>query len=739
MERELLIEIGCEELPASWLRPLTELLSARLAARLTEFRLSTDAPVETYATPRRLTAAVARIAERQNDLEEMVSGPPVAAAFTADGQPTPAAIGFARKQGVDVGELTRQQTPRGEYLSFLKRQRGKTAVDVLPDVLAGTLRDLTFPKQMHWDAWLDDGRGELLFGRPIRWLLFLYGGRVVPFTIRRSSLASSGSVQEVRSGPTTYGHRFLAVSGRPGRAVKVRSFSDYRARLAEHFVILDRLERHNRIGRELDANARRLGGRVNAVAVAQTGLLEEVVDLIEYPCVVAGSFPAEFLDLPEEVLTTTMIHHQHYFPVVDDGGKLMPAFLAVTNVEVDTPRKIAVNAERVLQARLRDARFFWEADRSTPLEDKLSRLDTLLFHKNLGSYRAKAERLERLSAWVAREALGRPEAADAAALAGRLAKADLTTDMVREFTELQGTMGGIYARGSGHPASVWKPIYYQYLPLGVEAHLPPSREQLGEAAVSWAAVALADKLDSVVGLFSAGERPTGTRDPFGMRRQVQGIVKILVDLPEVTDLRVPLCVDRLMRRTAEELPGAVFDAFAPDLMAFVRDRLRHVFSARGYSQEQINAALVASDAELSPLRTRWRLEALQASRGSADVAGLAELFKRVKNIAREVSPQPQASYPLAFDRAALTEPAEQALLAEFDRRAPAIRKAIGAADYTRAMTEASLLRGAVDRFFTEVFVMVDDERVRHARLMLLVHLRDLILEIADISQLAGGA
>jgi glycyl-tRNA synthetase beta chain len=739
MERELLIEIGCEELPARWLRPLTEQLSARLAARLAEFRLATDAPVEAFATPRRLTATVPRIAERQSDLEELVSGPPVSAAFDAEGRPTPAALGFARKQGVEVGELTRQQTPKGEYLAHTKRQRGKTAVDVLPDVLAGALRDLTFPKQMHWDAWLDDGRGELPFGRPIRWLLFLYGGRVVPFTVRRSSLASSGAVQEVRSGPTTYGHRFLAVSGRPGRAVKVRSFADYRARLAEHFVILDRGERHDRIARELDVHARRLGGRVNTAAVAQTGLLDEVVDLMEYPSVVAGSFPGEFLDLPDEVLTTTMIHHQHYFPVVDDAGRLMPAFLAVTNVEVDNPRKIAVNAERVLLARLRDARFFWEADRRTTLVDRLGRLDTLLFHKALGSYRAKTERLERFAGWITGHAFERPTEIDHARLAGRLAKADLTTEMVREFTELQGVMGGIYAREDGQPEAVWKAVYFQYLPVGVEVQLPPTREQLGEGAVAWAAVALADKLDSVVGLFSAGERPTGTRDPFGMRRQVQGALKILVDLPELTGGRQALAVDELTARAAGELGITSPTPFDDELAAFVRDRVRHLFLQRGYRPVEIDAALGATDRGLAPLRTRWRLEALRETRGSEEFAALAELFKRVKNIAREVSPYPLEAYPHAMDRQALTEPAERALLAEFDRRADGIRAACAAADYARAVADAAAFRGPVDRFFTEVFVMVDDPVVRHSRLMLLVHLRDLMLEIADISQLTPAA
>ena len=282
----------------------------------------------------------------------------------------------------------------------------------------GLLRGLAFPKHMNWDAWLDDGKGDLTFGRPIRWLLFLYGGRVVPFDIRRTEAAQAPLVQEVRSGAMTYGHRFLTTSGRAGRAVKVKTFDDYKARLMEHFVILEREERRERIARELDVHAGRLGGRVHRAAALQAGLLDEVPDLVEWPSVVPGIFPSEFLALPEEVLTTTMIHHQHYFPVVDDHGKLKPAFLAVTNVEVERPELISRNSERVLTARLRDAQFFWNADRRVPLADRIERLDTILFHKKLGSYKAKAERIEQLASLVAREALGVPGAATRPRLPG---------------------------------------------------------------------------------------------------------------------------------------------------------------------------------------------------------------------------------------------------------------------------------------------------------------------------------
>src|SRR5262245_5431518 len=531
MERELLLEIGCEELPASWLPLLTSDVGKALLAGLRDHRLAPGAPAETYSTPRRLTARIAHVSERQTDLEELINGPAVSAAFKPDGSATPAAAGFATKQGVDVSALERVTTAKGEYLAFRKRQRGKAAVDVLPDVLGGVLRALTFPKAMHWDALLDDGRGELLFGRPVRWLLFIYGGRVVPFTIQRSPAAQTGQVQDVSTGAVTYGHRFLTTSGRAGRSIKVRSFDEYRARLLENFVILEHSERHDKIARELDAKAQRLKGRVSRKAHAESALLTEVPDLVEYPSVVAGTFAPEFArDLPEEVLVTTLVHHQHYFPVEDEAGKLLPAFLAVINSEPDNEKTIARNAERVVSARLRDARFFWQSDRRATLESRVDRLATLLFHRKLGTYKEKAERIERLARIIAKEALGASEAqAGEAAQAARLAKADLTTDMVREFTELQGVMGGIYAREEGLPESVWKAIYYHYLPVGVEADAPPSKSELGKAEAAWAAVSLADKLDTIVGLFAAGEKPTGSRDPFGLRRAAQGVTKILVD------------------------------------------------------------------------------------------------------------------------------------------------------------------------------------------------------------------
>jgi glycyl-tRNA synthetase beta chain len=735
MDRELLLEIGCEELPAGWLPDLTQQVGEIVDARLRDHRLPPESPVETYSTPRRLTVRVVRVPERQNDLEELVNGPPVSAGFKPDGTPTPAATGFAAKQGVEVAALERVQTPKGEYLAFRRRQRGKAAVDVLPDVLAGALRGLAFPKAMHWDATLEDGRGELVFGRPIRWILFIYGGRVVPFSIARTPIAQSSQVQDVPSGAVTYGHRFLTTSGRAGRAIKVRSFDEYRARLLENFVILERSERHNKIARELDAKAQRLQGRVSRTVRHDSELLEEVPDLVEYPSVVAGTFALEFLDLPDEVLTTTLVHHQHYFPVEGEDGRLKNAFLAVINTEPDNERTIARNAERVVTARLRDARFFWEADRHAPLESRIDRLGTLLFHKKLGSYQDKAERIGKLAEWIAREALGvEGDAATFAARAARLAKADLTTDMVREFTELQGTMGGIYARAEGHPEEVWKAIYYHYLPVGVEADAPPSRAQLGKAAPTWAAVSLADKLDTIVGLFAAGEKPTGSRDPYGLRRAAQGVVKILMDGADLLRGATPppnvleTLIDEARRHYGQSLPSGD-DGWKPALFDFFAERLAHTFERRGFAVQESRAVGLFWGRPASALR---RIEALKATRGSADLLALATLFKRVKNITRDF-----VSSKTPHDIAGqLVDPAELALLGEFDRRWSAIDQSLRREQYLEAMREIVAFRQPVDRFFTDVMVMVDDPTLRDARLTLLAALKETILRVADIGELA---
>jgi len=605
-------------------------------------------------------------------------------------------------------------------------------------VLGKVHRDLQFPKHMRWDAQMEDEKTEFTFGRPIRWLLYLYGGRVVPFTIARQALASSPRVQDVSTGAVTYGHRFLATSGRAGRAIKVRSFDEYRKKLAENFVILSRNERRDRILRDLESQARRISGRALLHQHAQAqALLEEVPDLVEFPAVVCGAFSAEFLTLPAEVLTTTLIHHQHFFPVVSATGTLMPAFLAVTNTQSANDRGIATNAERVVSARLRDARFFWDADRRIGLEARLPRLEGLLFHKALGSYAAKAARVEALARKLVTSVFKAPDQADATARAARLSKADLATDMVREFTELQGVMGGIYARELKEPEAVWRAIYHQYLPIAVEATAAPSREWLGEAAISWAALSLADKLDTLVGLFLAGERPTGSRDPLGLRRQAHGVLRILLDMEALTGSDASPSLGELVDAARQGLEGVVpaGDGIGA-LEAFLRERLGYVLQQRGAAIGKVRAVMGARTlADLRPADLERNLRALAQFAETPSFRQLAEAFKRVRNIARESG---DAAEPAGDLRADLKEPAEKALLDEIERREQVMSDAIGNRhDYRAAYAEAAGFEPAVATFFKDVLVMADDPRLRQARLRLMKRLERLLLQLGDISEIVA--
>jgi glycyl-tRNA synthetase beta chain len=397
-------------------------------------------------------------------------------------------------------------------------------------------------------------------------------------------------------------------------------------------------------------------------------------------------------------------------------------------MQAEKPEIIARNSERVLTARLRDARFFWDEDRKATLESRIERLSTILFHKKLGSYREKADRVAALAEWIARDAFQKPEAAAPAGRAGRLAKADLATDMVREFTELQGTMGGIYAREEGQPEAVWKAIYYHYLPVGVEADAPPSRQQLGGAAVTWAAVSLADKLDSVAGMFAAGERPTGSRDPLGLRRQAQGAVKILADLVELTGVTSRIELWDLVTRALSSWPPS--EDAQQALRTFMRERVIYLFEQRGFDVRNVRAVVPQSLERFDMVEARKKLEALAQMSGSEALRGVATLFKRVKNITKGVS-----GGLAAGPDDLLKERAEVALLQSLKEVEPRIRDSADKADYKQAFHHIELLRAPVASFFDDVLVMAEDEKLRAARLALVARLRDLILDIADISEI----
>ena len=733
---ELLIEIGCEEMPASWLPVITDNFVDVLESCLTQERVACESPISAFNTPRRFGVSIPRMHNRQADLEEILTGPPVSASFNPDGTPRPPALGFARKQGVQVDELDRVQTGKGEYLAYNRRQRGKDTIDVLPQVLAETLRNINFPKQMHWDAVLDDGHGEFVFGRPIRWVLFLFDGRVVPFEISRTQGADTGGVERVCSGNVTYGHRFFCRRGEPGGALVVDSFESYKKTLADAYVLIDREERRTRIASKLKKCADKVGGNVAPLGQG-SALLDEVPDLVEYPAVVTGEFPEDFLLLPDEVLSTTMIHHQHYFPVIDRGGQLKANFLAVTNTPRDNVARIARNSERVLVARLRDARFFWDGDRAHRLDDRLDRLDTLLFHKKLGSYREKSKRISELASKIAGDVLGQTDAVEHAQRAALLSKTDLATDMVGEFPELQGVMGGIYAREQGEPEEIWKAIYYHYLPVGIQPDAPPIRDDLGLANVTWAALSLADKIDTVVGLFSVGEKPTGSRDPLGIRRQAQGMLRVLTDLPVLVGLEKRISIGHV-RRLAHSVHGELPDNGNERESVFFLERVRYLLEERGFDVRNVRAVTHGDIDDLRPLDALRKLQVLPDFTETPDFQRLATLFKRVKNISRELSvaelDEADRSDPKLTTL--LTEPAERSLLEELSNRQVVIETAVSSGEsYREAFAEAAKLGPAVDRFFTDVFVMADDAVLRRARLRLVKRVEQLIVQLADVSEL----
>jgi len=706
---EFLLEIGVEEMPARWLPGLTEQMRQRFT-ELAQASLLVPERVQSFSTPRRLVVT-GQVAARQADREEKVWGPAAKIAKDAAGNWTKAAEGFAKKSGVAVDQL--QQAPRDPALPaelnllHVKRTAGRNARDVLPAAIAALLRGLAFPKRMSWDAWLEDGKGTLPFGRPIRWLVALLDAQVVPLTIYEAQAAAKGRTI-VESGDTTYGHRFLP-PGAAGRAVRVRSFEDLRRHLEEQRVVLDPARREEIIQSQLAPMA--------GTGLSDFGLLAEWKHLVEWPTVMFGRIPEEFRRLPIEVLQTVLIHHQKYIPLGEDMH--VTRFAALTNADRAAEAEIVRGMERVVVARLRDAAFFFAEDMKRPLADRVKDLAGVTFHQGLGSYEEKARRLVRLIDTMGERlgilTRGEMETAREAAL---VAKADLTTLMVREFPELQGVMGGIYLRAQGHPqANVAEAVRWHYHPVSIEEGSPPAR------------------------VFSGGV-PTGSSDPYGLRRAAQGAVRVLLDFwqAEETEKQPSLC--KLTEAAVAGYGQAVKRPAADvvrDLESFLLDRLRYVFTARGFAADEVEAVLGAREPDaLDDPREAWkRLQALHRVRLEAteDFEALAVAFKRAKNI---IGDRP----PAEVDTGLLQEGAERDLhhaVAELQPPAPGGGRQGRGVDggYESRLRSLSSLRGPVDRFFDDVLVMAEDPRLRANRLGLLSQALSLFYRIADISKLGG--
>jgi glycyl-tRNA synthetase beta chain len=721
---EFLLEVGFEEMPASWLAGVGEQARVVFERLAGEHHLD-PSWVQSFFTPRRLVVA-AQVVARQPDREERVWGPSLKVAKGPDGAWSNAASGFAKKVGstpdaLDVSPKD-PSVPDDVYLSFVKRTAGRASGEVLPGVVAALLRGLAFPKRMSWDAWLDDGKGAFPFGRPIRWLVALLDGAVVPFTIFELVGGQKGRVI-VESAPLTHGHRFLPRDS-DQRSVSVRSLSELGEGLRKLFVLLDPADREKRVAEQL---AKHNGGPV----ARDHGLAAEWRDLVEYPTVLAGTVPVEFRSLPTEVLETVLVHHQKYVPLL--AGGTVERFAAVVNGDGANADAVVRNMERVVVARLRDAAFFWTEDRKQPFDaESVGRLAGVTFHRDLGTYRDKAARLETFVKALSDEgSLPSADGQAAALQAALLCKADLVTQMVREFPELQGVMGGLYLRASGEAEHVAQAVYWHYHPVSMEEGSAPAPAFAGQDTTAFAAVSLADKLDTLAGYFGLGLVPTGSSDPFGLRRAAQGVVRVLLDFWPVDAPRPSLrhlvalalhafAQDGKLKRSADEARH--------DLEGFLLDRLRYVLVARGFPGDEVDAVLAARepDALDDPHEALLRLRALHRVRSEAadDFAQLAAAFKRAKNILGDQ--EPPAVAPALFQ-----EDAEGGL-----------HRAVSGLAGTDGGYEARLralagLRGPVDRFFDDVLVMAEDPRVRANRLGLLASAVALFYRIADISRLGG--
>ncbi len=685
--KELFFELGCEEIPARLVEGARHELGRTLAAKLDALGLAHEG-LTTWATPRRLALAV-KVAERQEDRREERVGPPAKVAFGPDGSPTKAALAFAERNGVPVDRLERVSTPKGEYLAVTVDIPGQSARDLLADALEQAVTGLTWPKAMRW------GSRRETFIRPVHWIVALFGGDIVP-------VAFAGLL----AGNHTRGHRFLA----PAR-FEVHDSASWLEGLRRAYVEPDSDARRALIRREAEALAASPGGRV----LMDETLLVEVSNLVEWPVPLLGSFEPHYLDIPSQVLVTSMKVHQKYFAVAGPDGQLLPNFVVVCGTVPTDPAVVVHGNGRVLRARLADARFFFEEDRGKPLEAFVPKLAERTFLKGLGTMLDKAQRIASLAATLSGELGGD---ADTARRAGLLAKADLSTQMVGEFPELQGEMGRDYARLSGEPEAVAQAIFEHYLPRFAGDQLPETP--------AGRAVALADRLDSVVGCFALGLEPSGSADPYALRRQALGVLRILEDLGGAVPLRRALDLAWANVQAA----GLQLDVAWPDLEArlleFFRGRLKAAL-ATDHPTDLVEAALSVGFED--PADARGRLEALAAMKQTSDWDALAVSIKRIVKIASG-----EAEY--ALDPATLSEPAEQQLFAAYAQVRDAATEALDRREYKAAVGRLVALEPAIERFFDEVLVMSDVPAERERRLALLQRVAALFHRLAAFDKVS---
>ncbi len=686
MSKELLFEIGTEEIPAAFLVKAVTDIEEITKKMFTEKRIPFSG-VQVLATPRRLCLYIAEVGEKQEDQTIEKLGPAKKAAFDEKGNPSKAALGFARGQGLDISQLETVTTEKGEYLASRKTIIGEATAALLPEMLTKLVTAIPFRKTMRWADY------ELRFPRPIHWILALYGGEIV-----------SLQLEAVQSSNCSYGHRFLAPD-----SFTVENFADYKKKTKENFVIVDPAERKQIILEE----ARKAAAEVDGKIYYTDDLLETVTFIVEYPVIIRGGFDREFLQVPKEVLTTTMISHQKYFPVTDGTGLLLPYFIAVSNTQARDLSVIARGNEKVIRARLADARFFFEEDQKVPLETRLEALKKVVFHKLLGTSYDKVMRFRKLAAIIVDKI--NPAIKDTVDRAALLAKADLETQMVGEFSELQGIMGREYARLAGENPVVSEAVYEHYLPIAAGGDLP----QTDEGAI----VGIADKVDTITGFFGVGLPPTGTADPYALRRQALGVINIILNR------RYALPLDFLLDESLKLLDGVLKKPAAEvkkDVRDFFAGRYQNQLIAQGYAYDTVDAVLAVGLNDL--VVASEKIKALQAFRTNPEFEPISIAFKRVDNILKDFSNPNVDPKLFATD-------AERNLYSAAKEIEKQIVDGIEKNDFNLALKEMARLRPPVDAFFDSVMVMDKDEKVKFNRLSLLSEISATFHKIADFAKI----
>src|SRR6266852_1107434 len=709
---DFLLEIGCEEIPASMIDAASLELRQRVYSLLQRERLEPAGAISYLDTPRRLAVLVPDMPASQPDITDQVNGPSAQIAYK-DGQPTPAAYAFAKKVGVDVSKLERVSRPKGEYLAATVTRKGRTAAEILAETLPKEICALYWPKNMYWRK-----RGEV-FVRPVRWLVAMLDEQVVPLELFG-----------IPAGKTSRGHRIIF--GKAGNETVAISKPSAYVEALRGAKVLGASEREQVIRKALDAATRTLPG---ARWREDKPLVATVVNLTEFPSAILGSFDPEFLDLPEEVLVTVMRDHQKYFAIEDANGKLLPHFLAVLNTAGDAEGLIRHGNERVLRARFNDARFFWQTDQKQTLRQRVELLRSVTFQKDLGGYYDKTMRVQRMASWLAETVKQngmaiRPGVVHKAAL---LAKTDLTTELVKEFTELQGIVGGLYARVQQLDEDMKPDVQLEVSRAIYDHYKPESMEDSAPATVEGAVLSIADKADSIAGMFALGLIPSGSKDPFALRRQANGIVKT------IAEHKLPFRLSEIMADARSRYKGSEAEkkfsnvACTESVRGFFRERLEfYLKDARGYAYDVVSAVLAVDSDDV--VDAAARAEAVSKVRGSADFESISSAFKRMKNILRQAAEKTKV-IAMRVDPAGLQEESEKELAALIPQTVATVEKLRAARSYEGALLEIAKLRPAIDKFFDKVMVMVDDEHLRANRLALLQTVVKEFSTIADFSEI----